>query len=90
MDDLRIATFEDGTIHLIDFPKSKRHRFNSQRYTFVLETKIDKIRNFWRETIEQMLWQQLAIEKGKITNKVPIILESQISSDVHTLSEVRR
>lgn len=68
MDDLRIATFEDGTIHLIDFTKTKRHRFNSQRYTFVMETKADKVRNTWRETIEQMLWQQLAKEKGENIN----------------------
>lgn len=69
MEDLRIATFEDGTIHLTDFTKSKKKHVNPQRYNFVLETKVEKVRNGWRKTIEQVLWQQLARDKGKNFNE---------------------
>lgn len=65
MTDLRIATFENGTVHLTDFAKIKGKLPNASRYTFILETKVDKIRSYWTETIEAMLWKQLLNEKGK-------------------------
>ncbi|KAG5896713.1 hypothetical protein JTB14_014589 [Gonioctena quinquepunctata] len=58
MNDLRIATFENFTIHLTDYTKSKK-KHNSTKYTYVMEAKTEKIWNSWRETIESILWQQL-------------------------------
>nr|CAI5841884.1 unnamed protein product [Callosobruchus analis] len=61
--DLRIATFDDLTLHLTDFTKSKR-KGRSIKYAYVLEAKSNKIKNMWKRTIENILWQQLYIAKG--------------------------
>ncbi|KAJ8920587.1 hypothetical protein NQ315_004726 [Exocentrus adspersus] len=58
MTDLRIATFEDTTIHLTDFTRGKRIS-RADRFTYVLEAKTQKIRETWRNAIEGILWQQL-------------------------------
>ncbi|XP_018567563.1 uncharacterized protein LOC108908124 [Anoplophora glabripennis] len=58
MIDLRIATFEDLTIHLTDFTKSKRLS-RADRFTYILEAKTQKIKETWRKAIETILWQQL-------------------------------
>nr|CAH7748526.1 unnamed protein product [Callosobruchus chinensis] len=63
--DLRIATFDDLTLHLTDFTKSKR-KGRSIKYSYVLEAKSDKIKNLWKKTIESILWQQLYIAKESI------------------------
>ncbi|KAJ8974339.1 hypothetical protein NQ317_005680 [Molorchus minor] len=58
MNDLRIATFEDSTIHLTDFTKSKKAA-QADRFTYVLEAKTEKIKDAWRKAIEDILWEQL-------------------------------
>ncbi|KAJ8928570.1 hypothetical protein NQ314_018855 [Rhamnusium bicolor] len=63
MNDLRIATFEDLTIHLTDFTKCKKMS-KSDKFTYVLEAKTEKIKDAWRHTIEGVLWQQLLKVKG--------------------------
>lgn len=65
MIDLRIATFEDLTIHLTDFTKSKRMS-RADRFTYVLEAKSEKTRETWRKAIETILWQQLFKVKGML------------------------
>ncbi|XP_060516921.1 uncharacterized protein LOC132696223 [Cylas formicarius] len=55
--DLRIATFEDTTLHLTDYTKTKRR--NSSKYTYVLDAKTPKAKETWREKIEDILWRQL-------------------------------
>lgn len=64
MNDLRIATFDDLTIHLTDFTKSKKKQSLS-KYTYVLETKTEKVWKIWTEAIEKMLWDQLVKVKEK-------------------------
>ncbi|CAH1961991.1 unnamed protein product [Acanthoscelides obtectus] len=63
--DLRIATFDDLTLHLTDFTKSKRKN-RSIKYSYVLEAKSDKIKKLWKKTIEDILWQQLYMAKETV------------------------
>ncbi|CAH1175962.1 unnamed protein product [Phaedon cochleariae] len=68
MTDLRIATFEDYTIHLTDYTKSKKKN-NLAKYTYVLEAKNEKLWNVWKKCIEDVLWKQLYEVKESV--KVP-------------------
>ncbi|KAL1513473.1 hypothetical protein ABEB36_002879 [Hypothenemus hampei] len=62
--DLRIATFENNnTIHLTDFTKTKRR--NSTKYTYVLDAKNVKLKNTWKQQIEEILWKQMEKIKEK-------------------------
>ncbi|XP_056633433.1 uncharacterized protein LOC130443013 isoform X2 [Diorhabda sublineata] len=71
MNDLRIATFDDLTIHLTDFTKSKKKQ-NSSKYTYVLETKTEKVWKTWTEAIEKMLWDQLVkVKENSISQYTP-------------------
>lgn len=63
MNDLRIATFDDLTMHLTDFTKSKKKQ-NTSRYTYILESKSEKIWKTWKDAIEKILWDQLVKAKG--------------------------
>lgn len=60
--DLRIATFDDLTIHLTDFTKTKRR--NSSKYTYVLDAKNYKLKAAWKKQIEEILWKQMQKIKG--------------------------
>ncbi|CAH1168750.1 unnamed protein product [Phyllotreta striolata] len=65
MEDLSVATFDDYTIHLTDYTKSKKKQ-NPNRYsrnTYVLESKNEKIWKTWKEEIEKILWDQLVKAK---------------------------
>lgn len=65
MTDLRLVTFEDLTLHLTNFTKSKKNR-NSSRFTYILETKDEKTKALWKDAIETLLWQQFTLVKGKV------------------------
>nr|XP_023018278.1 uncharacterized protein LOC111507223 [Leptinotarsa decemlineata] len=85
MEDLRIATFENYTIHLTDYTKSKKKN-NSSRYTYVLEAKTEKIWDSWRESIEGILWQQLYKVKEMTLNSgsTPKYKKDKIKSHVES------
>ncbi|CAG9768837.1 unnamed protein product [Ceutorhynchus assimilis] len=55
--DLRIATYDDTTIHLTDYTKTKRR--NSSKYTYILDAKTDKLKMAWKQQIEEILWMQM-------------------------------
>ncbi|XP_050302333.1 uncharacterized protein LOC126740386 isoform X3 [Anthonomus grandis grandis] len=55
--DLRIATFDDSTLHLTDYTKTKRR--NSSKYTYILDAKNSKLKLAWKEQIEDILWKQM-------------------------------
>lgn len=73
--DLRIATFDnDNTIQLTDFTKTKRR--NSNKHTYVLDTKSPKVKEAWKIQIEDILWKQMKKIKGILTLQQAIELLS--------------
>ncbi|XP_030757392.1 pleckstrin homology domain-containing family G member 4B-like, partial [Sitophilus oryzae] len=60
--DLRIATFNNNTIHLTDFAKEKKTL--RLKYTYVLDARLPKIKDTWKHEIEKILWNQLNNIKG--------------------------
>lgn len=59
-----MAPEEEPTIfYLKNFPKCKKG--NSSRYTYTLEAKSPKLKQFWSEAIEKRLWEQLNRCRGR-------------------------
>lgn len=65
MEDLTITTFEGEPFmfHLKNFPECKKG--NAEQYTFVLQSKLQKVKEIWAEAIEKRLWEQLNKFKGQ-------------------------
>lgn len=66
MNDLSIVTIdgEDQIFHLRDYPKCKNGE--PEFYTYVLEAKDKKLKQYWTDLINEKLWEQLKQYKGNI------------------------